>query len=91
MTHVASRRHVFKEPLPPPSGPDTIQWFARHQLIMEMVARADLVDIGLPLDGETFTDASPGEAADRLIELREAGYNVPQYAIDELRVEDGGA
>ena len=40
-----------------------------------------------PLAGQSFNDSTPGECADRLEALRAAGFNVPQYAIDELREE----
>ena len=43
--------------------------------------------IGLPFDGETFDDSTPGETADRLEWLRGLGYRVPQRAIDVLREE----
>ena len=41
-------------------------------------------------DGKTYNDATPEQAADRLQELRNSGYKVPQYAIDELRSESNG-
>lgn len=93
-THVASKRRVFKGPLPPrlplPEKTDR-QWaecyLAREREVMRMVGEADLVDIGLPYDGQTFNDPTPGAAADRLEMLRKAGYNVPQSAIDMLREE----
>lgn len=40
--------------------------------------------IGLPYDGKSFGLETPRECVDKLIELRGIGYNVPQYAIDEL-------
>ena len=43
--------------------------------------------IGKAHDGESFNDATPTECADRLEQLRSAGYIVPQYAIDALRDE----
>lgn len=43
--------------------------------------------IGLPYDGESFNDPTPGECADRLEQLRAIGYIVPQSAIDRLRAE----
>ncbi len=54
------------------------------------MASLDLIPsrtIGLPHDGETYSDESPGECADTLLMLRAAGYNVPQYAVDALRAE----
>lgn len=43
--------------------------------------------IGLPFDGETFSDPTPQECADRLVWLRGMGYTVPQGAIDALYAE----
>jgi len=87
-THVAGRRHVFTEPLPVVvEDASAREMFKRHEIVSEMVERAELVDIGLAHDGETFDDDTPGECADRLEYLRSCGYNIPQYAIDELRDE----
>jgi hypothetical protein len=43
--------------------------------------------IGLPHDGETFNHDTPQECAENLEYLRNLGYNVPQYAIDNLKAE----
>lgn len=88
-THVAGRRHVPPEPLPEPVAyrDDPGGWMERHTAVMKLLDRAKLVAIGLPHDGERYNDPTPGAAADRLERLREAGYNVPQYAIDALRGE----
>lgn len=89
-TYVASRRRVFFDPLPEPVewDPDNLDlWFQRHAIVMERVNRSELVDIGGPHDGASFNDPTPGACADRLEMLREAGYRVPQYAIDSLREE----
>lgn len=88
VTHVAGRRPVFSEPLPPPETGGADSWFKRHLIVSEMLDRATLVKIGGEHDGESFTDDTPGECADRLEYLRTCGYNVPQYAIDELREEE---
>jgi hypothetical protein len=44
----------------------------------------DLREIGQEA-GQSYDDASPGECADRLEQLKAKGFNVPQYAIDGLR------
>ena len=56
----------------------------KHQKFMDSVERKP---IGLPYDGETFNDPTAKECAERLLFLREVGYNVPQYAIDALLEE----
>lgn len=89
-THVSGRRAVFTEPLPDPVPFDADrikEWHARHMKVMEMVENSEHQPIGLPHDGESFNDATAGECADRLEQLRALGYNVPQYAIDALREE----
>jgi hypothetical protein len=89
-THVAGRRHVFKEPLPPVVPMDEKlkdEYFERYEKVNKMLDEANLVDIELPYAGESFNDDTAGECADRLEELRDIGYIVPQYAIDALREE----
>jgi len=89
-THVATYRKVFKEPIPEIIPFDTEhqkEWFKRHQKIMKMCGAADRVKIELPNDGESFNHNTAKECADNLVELKEAGYNVPQYAIDALNEE----
>ena len=46
----------------------------------------DLSEISDFAEGN-FNDATPGECADRLEQIRASGLNVPQYAIDALREE----
>jgi hypothetical protein len=87
--HVASRRRIFKQPLPPPVDFRDAQglvarWFAVDKIIDE---HSEMVDIGLPYDGKDFQESTPGDAAARLVMLREAGYVVPQFAIDTLLEE----
>ena len=87
---VAENKHIFTEPLPPKVEFDVDnldEYFARDSLVMDIVRRAETVPINLPHAGESFTCASPQETADKLLELREIGYHVPQYAIDRLSSE----
>lgn len=90
VTHVANVRVIYNEPLPEPAPFDrkhTEQWLARHRKVSAMLEAARREPIGLPFDGETFDDSTPGETADRLEWLRGLGYRVPQHAIDVLREE----
>jgi hypothetical protein len=89
-THVAKTRPVLDGALPPPVpfSPENIEaYLARHQQVMAWVEHAERKPIGLPFDGESFNDPSASDAADRLQMLKDAGYNVPQHAIDALREE----
>jgi hypothetical protein len=45
------------------------------------------VPIGLPFDGETFSEYSPQEAAERLQALKDLGYRVSDSVIATLRNE----
>lgn len=94
-THVAGNRVVFPEPMPDPvtlphpfDSEQWDAWWRRHQTVSAMVERATREPIGLPHDGETFNDPTPGECADRLNALAAAGYRVPAYVIADLREEE---
>ena len=50
----------------------------------------DRVFIDHPEAGQSYTDTTPGQCADRLEKLKSEGFKVPQYAIDELRKEETG-
>jgi len=89
-THVAGRRPVYKEPLPPQipwTAENAERYFERMQIVAKMHDEAELVPIGLPNDGESFNDPTANDCAVRLRALRDLGYNVPQHAIDELESE----
>jgi hypothetical protein len=61
--------------------------FWHNRVHMASLHLIPLRPIGLAFDGDSFNDASPTDCADRLEQLRAAGYVVPQYAIDALRDE----
>ena len=89
-THVAIYRYVFTEELPPliPFDAEHMEeWLVRHNIVDEMLDRSELVEIGLPYDGKTFNDETPEGAAETLMMLRDAGYNVLQGAIEALLEE----
>ncbi|MCK5236064.1 MAG: hypothetical protein KAR06_03680 [Deltaproteobacteria bacterium] len=87
-THVAGRRHVFKEPLPEKVPFDDVEKYVeRHSKVMDMCDDATFENIGLDYDGDSFNHDTAKECADNLITLKEAGYNVPQYAINGLMEE----
>ena len=90
-THVAWGRHT--NPVGPiPKTPH--EWWTEEAVAAREAQRkwldaAVVIPIGLPHDGKSFNDETPGECANRLEKLRALGYNVPQYAIDVLRKEQG--
>jgi len=89
-THVAARRHRGRVPKVPVADFDTTspeEWLEAHRRQMKWLGTARYKSIGLPEDGNSFSDATPGECADRLEHLRSLGYHVPDYAIQSLREE----
>ena len=66
-----------------------VLWLAGrwHRLHMWSVRLSPLRPIGLPHDGEEFSDPGPGACAERLLRLRSLGYVVPDYAINALQAE----
>lgn len=103
-THVAANKPTIdRAGLPPePAWPAdgateaaVLAWAeaaaARQAALHRLLDGAERRPIGLPHDGATFEDATPGACADRLEALRRLGYVVPQAAIDELRAEEAEA
>jgi len=90
-THIAGRRRIGLETLPPnPYTREALEdpkWNDMYKAYHLAVGSLPMEDITLPHAGETFHDPSPGECADHLEMLRSLGYYVPQYAIDALREE----
>lgn len=94
VTCVAGGRYVFTEPLPEPVDlphPFTDEqfhaWSQRHDEVMRIVGAARTEPIGLAHAGARFHDDTPAACAQTLTMLRDAGYHVPQYAIDALLEE----
>ena len=85
MTHVAGMR--ISGDVPPLTDirsvptEEFLEAYKKQSAFMDTANRAP---INGPFDGQTFTDDSPQDCADRLLQIRAAGYNVPQYAIDAL-------
>jgi hypothetical protein len=92
VTHVASKRYTADTPCPTTPkewGTMPTELFADALAAQRTwLDAATLVPIGLPHDGESFSDDTPGECAARLESLRALGYIVPQYAIDALKEEE---
>ena len=94
-TMVAVRRHYIPAEVlasfPTVDESDPRSWFNRVRAVrkwMDSQEQDSWVDLThLESSGKTFHDDTPGDCADRLDALRSEGFNVPQYAIDELRKE----
>jgi hypothetical protein len=89
--HVAARRYVSDKLMPElpdkwwdPPPEKMLAVFQRREQWLE---NADLVPVGGEYEGESFHKPDLAACAERLEMLREAGYRVPQYAIDALRAE----
>jgi hypothetical protein len=90
VTHVARSRVLGAIPPTPPMRNDPAwprEFLLAHRAQMAFLATCERAFITLPHAGESFHDDTPGACADRLEMLRALGYNVPQYAIDELRAD----
>ena len=90
VTHVAGNRIAFVEELPPDVPFDTEhteQWLERHNKVMDIISRSPREPIGLPHDGDTFSDETLQELLARLVMLRGMGYRLPEYVIDNVREE----
>lgn len=89
VTHVAGNRIVGDVPKVPRVTKDNHdEVIVAHRAQSDFLSTAEHAPIGLPHDGGSFSDDTPGECADRLERLRALGYVVPQYAIDALREEE---
>lgn len=96
-TYVAGSRVVFKTLLPgrvslphPFTAAEFEAWAERGRVVSRMVDEAERVDIDLPHAAGHFVDSTPSECAKTLIMLRDLGYRVPQYVIDDLLEEEDG-
>lgn len=85
--HVANNHRIADTPCP--ALPDILttsseDWQKAYQEQCEWVETSICQPIGLPEDGKTFIEESPANCANRLIELKNTGYVVPQHVIDTL-------
>jgi hypothetical protein len=71
----------FELPLDP-------EWGEKHNAVMDFLKYAKRAPIGLPHDGETFSDPDLPSFLARLEYLRSVGYSFPDYVLDDVRAED---
>lgn len=87
-THIAENRIVGDIPKAPLSlimeGKNE-EFLEAHRKQMAFLETAKRESIGLPYDGETFNDPDYASFFTRLIELREVGYNFPDYVLEQVR------
>lgn len=90
--HVATNRSTPDEPFPEAIVPKTDEewdkFFEREKVVREMLDKATSKEIGLKYDGEDFQCPSAKECASVLMMLKNEGYNVPDYAINDLLEEE---
>ena len=87
-THVAGNRVVGEIPeVPDILKADIDVWLAAHQKQIDFLDKAKRKSIELPYVGESFNDPDLQSFLERLINLREIGYNVPAWVIKDVQEE----
>ena|SRR3990167_6315750 len=87
-THVAGNRPVGEVPKVPCLGSvSDSDWLSANNEQTEFLAICEHKQIGLPHDGATFNDATIQEFLERLLALRAAGYQFPDYVLADVREE----
>ena len=87
--HVAASKIIGNAPeLPNITEVSNDEYFKAYEAQMKFMETVKHEKIGLSQDGKAFNIATAKECADKLLELKAIGYNVPQYAIDALIEED---
>ena len=91
-THVGSARKVGETPCPSVDiqlllDGKTDEYWAAYKAQNAWFDAARCVKIGLPQDGQSFNDATLGEFLDRVVWLRDMGYHVPEYVIEDIKAE----
>ena len=93
MIHVAAQKLDGEIPKKPPFTKENIAngtWIEAHRAQMKALESVSRKPIGLPYDGKTIQLETHQEALDKLMELREVGYQVPDHAIQALKDDIGG-
>ncbi len=88
-THVAGRRRVGEIPAVDWRflGTDHAEFTRQYDAQNAALDSTELVDIGLPYDGDTFHDYSLEDFRERVVMLREAGYSCPDYVLEDIDEE----
>ncbi|HEX3862744.1 MAG TPA: hypothetical protein VHY35_13720 [Stellaceae bacterium] len=88
-THVANLRRVGNIPKVDWNllSTDVRKFNRQYAAQRASLDKMELVNIGLPHDGETFHDYSLEDFRDRITMLRDAGYSCPDYVLEEIDEE----
>ena len=81
--HVATRRHKLPDNVQAPTVDDP-DWAIKYLEWSEILRASELVPIGLPFDGASYTLDTENEMFTLFAELAHVGYNVP----DRLLTDD---
>lgn len=85
ITHVAGRRHIGV-----PENPYKIaskKWWLFHQKQMDFLKTAELKKIGLPYDGESFSDPDLESFLERVNCLKETGYHLSFFVFESIELD----
>ena len=85
ITHVAGRKHVGV--LGNPHKIASKKWWLFHEKQMEYLKIAEIEEIGLPYDGKHFSDPDLESFLERVNCLKETGYHVPMYVLEDIENE----
>ena len=86
-THIAGRKREGIEnitKLPPITVDGFDEWWQAKENQNDELENYPLVEIGLPYDGETFYDPTLEVMRERLVELKDLGYAVPDFVFNEI-------
>ena len=95
-THVAGRKRIGLETLPPNPLVELIEnaegeikdgWNDRYRTHHDALMALPLEDITLPHAGETFNDPDLASFKERLLWLRSLGYSFPDYVLATIDEE----
>lgn len=88
-THVAGRRRTSRSPSLSAlmEGDHSQAACDAYNKAMEEWGKEPMKDIGLPHDSATFNDPDLESFLARLVMLKEAGYQMPDYLIPDVREE----
>lgn len=82
VTHVAGNRIVGEVPEVLPLSAGSEAWCASYNAQMEFLRTAKRKPIGLPCDGQSFTDPDKDEFVERVKGLVGMGYHAPPNFIE---------